>query len=114
VSGPISTTQAEHYLWGEGCDGWNLLQREEVGVIQERVPAGASETRHHHARARQLFFILEGEGTMELEGQDIRILKGEALEVTPGALHRFFNRSKADVHFLVISVPPSRGDLSNS
>ncbi len=114
MSGPISTTQAGNYLWGEGCDGWNLLQREEVGVIQERVPTGASETRHHHARARRLFLILEGEGTLELEGEEIRMLKGEALEVAPGAPHRFFNRSNADVHFLVISVPPSHGDRINS
>jgi mannose-6-phosphate isomerase-like protein (cupin superfamily) len=114
VSTPISTTQAEHYLWGEGCDGWHLLQREEVSVIQERVPAGAGEIRHQHTHARQLFFILEGEGTMELEGQEIRILKGEALEVAPSALHRFFNRSKADVHFLVISTPPAHGDRTNS
>jgi hypothetical protein len=35
----ISSENAERYKWGEVCDGWHLLQRADVSVIQERVPA---------------------------------------------------------------------------
>ena len=55
---PISVQNAEHYVWGEVCDGWHLLQREGMSIIQERVPAGASEVMHHHEVARQFFYIL--------------------------------------------------------
>ena len=114
MTAAISTANAEHYLWGAGCDGWHLLQRDDVSVIQERMPAGASEVMHHHNASRQFFFILSEEGTMIFEDQEITLRKGDALEVPPGARHQFCNRSGTDVHFLVISVPPSHGDRINS
>jgi hypothetical protein len=33
----ISTKNAYHYLWDEICDGWHLLKRDDMSVIQERV-----------------------------------------------------------------------------
>ena len=61
---PISIENAEHYVWGEICDGWRLLQRDDMSIIQERVPAGGAEVMHFHQFARQFFYVLEGQGTM--------------------------------------------------
>jgi hypothetical protein len=30
---PISIANAEHYLWGGDCDGWHLLQRNDLSAI---------------------------------------------------------------------------------
>jgi mannose-6-phosphate isomerase-like protein (cupin superfamily) len=107
---PVSILNAEHYFWGKVCDGWTLLQREEVSVIQERVPAGGAEVMHYHQSSWQFFFILEGQGMMVLEEQTVPLQKGEGLEIAPGIPHKFTNPSKSEVHFLVISVPKSQGD----
>lgn len=109
----ISTENAEHYIWGKACDGWHLLKRADMSVIQERVPAGAAEVRHYHQRARQFFYILEGRGTMRLEDREIILEKGKGMEIAPMVNHQFRNDSQADVHFLVISVPSTRGDRVN-
>ena len=109
----VSIENAEHYLWGEICDGWHLLSRGDMSVIRERVPAGGAEVMHYHTQARQFFYILEGEGTMTLEDRAIILKKGEGIEIAPHVKHRFMNRSEADVHFLVISVPSTRGDRVN-
>ena len=34
----VSTLNAEHYPWGQGCEGWRLLKGDDLSVIQERVP----------------------------------------------------------------------------
>ncbi len=107
---PISTLNAEHYLWGNACDGWRLLNCEEVSVIQERVPAGCAEVMHYHQISRQFFFILEGQGTMVFKDQSVTLHMGEGLEIPPGVPHQFTNLSQSDVRFLVISVPKSQGD----
>ena len=52
---PVSILNAEHHLWGNACDGWRLLNREEVSVIEERVPAGSAEVMHYHQISRQFF-----------------------------------------------------------
>ena len=109
----VSIENAEHYLWGEVCDGWPLLKREDVSVIQERVPAGGAEVMHYHEKARQFFYILEGEGSMALEDTIIVLKRGQGMEIAPQVRHRFQNTSNTDVHFLVISVPSTRGDRIN-
>jgi mannose-6-phosphate isomerase-like protein (cupin superfamily) len=68
----VSIENAEHYVWGEVCDGWHLLNRDGISVIQERVPARGAEVMHYHSTARQFFYILEGEGTMVLEDGEVQ------------------------------------------
>jgi len=106
----ISIENAEHYTWGDGCDGWHLVRTAEVSVIQERMPAGARETRHFHAKARQFFYVLDGELTVEIAGAVQVLGREHGAEVAAGVAHHVFNRSEADVRFLVTSVPPSHGD----
>ena|ERR1700754_418302 len=110
---PISTENAEHYLWGEACDGWHLLKGEGVSVIQERVPPGAAEVKHLHHQARQFFFILAGQATLEIGDAAVVLNQHEGIEVAPRMPHRFRNDSDREVSFLVISVPPSHGDREN-
>ena len=109
----VSIKNSEHYRWGEICDGWHLLKRDDMSVIQERVPAGGAEVMHHHEQARQFFFILEGEGTMVFEDHEVTLHRHQGIEIAPGRKHRFLNGSPSDVHFLVISVPSTRNDRIN-
>ena len=71
----ISIENAEHYIWGEVCDGWHLLKRDDISIIQERVPAGGAEVMHYHSRARQFFYILDGQGVMIFEDQTVVLEK---------------------------------------
>lgn len=109
----VSIQNAVHYVWGELCDGWHLLQRDDMSVIQERVPAGGAEVMHYHKVARQFFYILDGQGSMVFEDRTVVLEKGQGIEIAPLIKHQFRNRSDVDVHFLVISVPTTRGDRVN-
>ncbi len=107
---PIDRSSAEHYLWGDVCDGWHLVKRPEMSVIAERVPAGAKEKRHVHSMARQFFFILSGSAVIEIDGERVSLAAGQGVEVPPGAPHQFMNESQEEVSFLVVSHPSTRGD----
>ena len=109
----VSIDNTEHYVWGDACDGWHLLKRDDMSVIQERVPAGGVEVMHYHMMARQFFYILEGQGAMTFEDQTVFLEKGQGIEIAPLVKHQFKNQSRADVHFLVVSVPSTRGDRIN-
>jgi mannose-6-phosphate isomerase-like protein (cupin superfamily) len=110
---PISLDDAEHYTWGEGCDGWHLLKRDDLSIIQERVPPGKFEVKHLHHQARQFFYILSGEATMVAGRERVTLKTGQGIEIPPGAAHQFSNDSDAEVNFLVVSCPPSHGDREN-
>ena len=105
-----SVDNADHYCWGEGCDGWILSPSPDMMVIQERMPTGTAERRHVHTRARQFFYVLVGELLMELEGELHTITAMSGIEIPPGARHQARNESAEDVHFLVTSSPTTRGD----
>jgi len=109
----ISTRSAEHYTWGDRCDGWFLLKAAGVHVIEERMPPGTVERRHYHERAEQLFYVLSGELTMRFDGNSVRVGERDAVRVAAGEVHQAANESGAAVEFLVISCPPSHGDRTN-
>lgn len=109
----LSKKTAEHYLWGDSCDGWHLLKRDDISIIHERMPPDTRETRHYHTLSRQFFFVLSGQFTMELEGELHMLSAQQGIEIPPGARHQAQNTSSADVEFLVISYPPGRGDRTD-
>jgi mannose-6-phosphate isomerase-like protein (cupin superfamily) len=106
----MSKATAEHYVWGTACDGWRLADDAALSVIQERMPPHTSETRHLHEAARQFFFILSGEATMELNGELFVLAPEEGIEIPPDTPHTMMNRSDDEVEFLVISSPSTKGD----
>ncbi len=109
----ISKATAQHYSWGGVCDGWILSPSNDMMVIQERMPPGAAEQRHYHSIARQFFYVLSGELTMELEGVVHRVPAMTGIEIHPQAKHQARNEAETDVHFLVVSSPTTRGDRTD-
>lgn len=106
----ISKQNAEHYIWGDQCDGWHLVKNKELSIIHERMPVQTSEVRHYHNQARQFFFVLSGTATLIMGGERFTLDSQEGIEVPPLIPHQMRNESNGDVEFLVISQPNSRGD----
>ena len=109
----ISVGNAQHYRWGDGCDGWHLVNQDVLSVIQERVPPGKSERLHYHESSRQFFFVLDGAATLEIDGKAVVVKQREGVEVPPKSRHLLRNDSKKDLVFLAISSPRSHGDRVN-
>jgi mannose-6-phosphate isomerase-like protein (cupin superfamily) len=108
-----STENAEHYTWGEHCDGWHLLKSPTLSVIQERMLPGTGEQLHYHHNAQQVFYILLGTATFEVEGEQKIVRANQSIHITPNTKHRILNNGDADLHFLVISEPKAHGDRVN-
>ena len=111
---PISTITAEHYTWGSACDAWYLVRTPTLNIIEELMPPGAAEKPHHHIHARQFFYVLTGELTLNVHDEPHTLSAHQGLEIAPGELHQAFNRSNSPVRFLVTSNPPSHGDRIDS
>jgi mannose-6-phosphate isomerase-like protein (cupin superfamily) len=114
----ISAKTGDHYKWGGpsgvDCDGWHLVKTPDLSIIEELMPPGASEARHSHGAARQFFFVLDGELTLEVEGQQFLVEAGEGLEIAPGRRHQARNNGSRHLRMTVTSQPPSHGDRINA
>ena len=77
------------------------------------MPSESSEKLHFHEKSQQLFFILSGTATFEIEGEEFLVKAHESIHIKPGLKHKIKNMNKADLHFLVISEPKAHGDRIN-
>ena len=110
----VTSNDAEHFVWGNQCDGWHLVRTPTLSVISERMPPGTSEVAHRHANAQQFFFVLSGELVLESNGTRHVLHAREGAHVPAHVVHQALNVSNAAVEFLVISEPPSHGDRVNA
>ncbi len=54
---------------------------------------------HYHKRLTEIYYILEGTGEMELDGERYPVQAGDAILIKPGCRHRAIGRLK------VLNVP---------
>jgi mannose-6-phosphate isomerase-like protein (cupin superfamily) len=106
----VSTDTVTAYTWGAGCKAWALADTEVLSVKEESMPPGTAERDHRHQRARQFFYILRGEATLEAGEAARTLYAGEGIEIAPGIPHRICNVSTEGLRFLVISAPSTAGD----
>ena len=104
------TTNAEHYSWGNRCEGWHFLKSEGLSVIKEIMPPMTTEQLHFHEKARQFFYILSGIATFGINGVEYVVIQGKGILIKPGIKHLISNDSQVDLEFIVISEPESHGD----
>jgi mannose-6-phosphate isomerase-like protein (cupin superfamily) len=103
----------KHYSWGEGCDGWNMVDERSLSVKQERMPPHTSEQLHFHQESRQFFFILKGEAVFEAGESRARVKSLEGFHIVPGVRHRISNEGEEDLEFLLCSQPSTADDRIN-
>ena len=73
-------------------------------LAEARVPAGGATQRHYHRLAEEFYYILEGAGTMEIDGAEHPIAPGDAILIPPGAWHTI--RATEALRFLCCCAPP--------
>ena len=56
-------------------------------LAEARVPAGGRTERHYHKVAEELYFILEGAGEIELDGERRMVGPGDAILIPSGIWH---------------------------
>lgn len=110
----VNKENAEHYMWGNNCEGWRIVNSEEMTIIFEKMPPGTSEKMHFHEISRQFFFIIRGKASIETDEQTYTLEKNEGIEILPGIRHRFYNPSENTVEFLVTSFPSAIKDRTET
>ena len=56
---------------------------------------------HYHKRSTELYYVVEGEGTVILDGTEEPVRKGSMVHIPPGVVHA----AKGRMRVLVIGIP---------
>jgi mannose-6-phosphate isomerase-like protein (cupin superfamily) len=90
--------------------GWRdrLISREDAGGTAAWAHAvdidGARE--HYHRRSAELYYVLEGEGFVLLDGRSHAVRKGSIVHIPPGVIHG----ARGKMRVLVVGVPDIADD----
>lgn len=78
------------------------------------LPAGASVGRHMHAGVEEFYYVMNGEGTARINGENAAIRKGDAVPVLLNDIHSFENSAGSDLEFLIVGVAREKGKLDTA
>ena len=74
-----------------------------IGVF--RYEPGQIGPGHTHAEEAEVYYVLKGQASVELDGRVVELREGTALYVPPGVLHETKNTGDGELEFLGIFGP---------
>ena len=83
------------------------LDSQLLGFNVTTVPPGKRAFPYHaHRGNEEMFFILEGEGSVRIDGETHKIRKGDFISLPPGkdSAHQIINDSKVPLRYLAVST----------
>jgi mannose-6-phosphate isomerase-like protein (cupin superfamily) len=75
------------------------------------LPAGASEGRHRHAGLEEIYYVLNGDGEVQVENETALIHKGDAVPLLLNQVHSFRNNAKQDLELMIVGIAKQKGVL---
>lgn len=78
---------------------------ENQSLAEATLPAGGATDRHYHRLAEEFYFLLEGGGTMEIDGLLREVGPGDAILIPAGAWHQI-RAGEEGARFLCCCAPP--------
>jgi len=83
---------------GRSCESWAIADMSDVSY----------STPHYH-KETEIYFVLEGAGTVVVGGKEIQVNKGDSVLTPPNTVH--FTISDGDLVLGVVNCPPFQGEI---
>lgn len=87
----------------------DLLDGRVQMVNWSKLPAGKSFQRHYHEDMQEVFVLIDGEVTMQVQGQQVRLAGGDCIVIQPREAHEMTNICGHDVSYLVFGISTEQG-----
>ena len=108
-----SLARAEPFTTADGSTIRELLGLPTAPVrnqslAEATLEPGRATERHYHAEAEELYYLLEGSGEIEVDGERAAVGPGDAILIPPGARHQIRAAAGGRLRFLCCCAPPYR------
>jgi len=95
---------------------FSLNDFQEKGYLLQivTIPPNTKQRMHSHNRQTEVFYILEGETVITINGQDYLAKPGDAFISSPGDVHNLWNKTDRPFKLVVFKINmPEEGDDTN-
>jgi mannose-6-phosphate isomerase-like protein (cupin superfamily) len=99
---------AEVAPWAETCGQIRCLVEEKDGAAGEVHHVEIEDAKlHYHERTDEFYYVIDGQGTMTLDGEEIELHRGVVVYIPRGVKHK----ARGKLTVLTICIP--RGVLGD-
>ncbi len=107
--------QVDSFTTKDGSEIRELLAHrnsviEKQSLAEARLPVGAQTTPHFHPLTEEIYYILEGSGRMQIEGELRDVAVGDAIAIPSGAKHQITNTGDVTLKFICCCAPAYEHD----
>jgi len=74
-------------------------------LAEIRHPPGTASQEHYHTEAEEVYYVLQGQGGIRVDGETRTIGPGDVVVITPGQRHTVWQEGEGDLVLLVSCVP---------
>jgi mannose-6-phosphate isomerase-like protein (cupin superfamily) len=108
-----SLADAESFVTADGSTIRELFGLPTGGVEKQSLAEatlapGQATRRHYHRGSEEIYFVVDGEGEMELDGGRRRVGPGDAIAIPAGAWHELRAEGDRPLRILCCCAPPYR------
>lgn len=79
-------------------------------LAEARLDPGGATAPHHHVVTEEIYYILEGQGRMQIGSEVSAVGPGDAIAIPPGAVHQITNTGDGVLKFLCCCAPSYEHD----
>lgn len=74
-------------------------------LAEIRHPPGTASQEHFHTESEEVYFVIDGQGGIRVDGETRTIGPGDVVIVAPGERHKVWQEGEVDLVLLVTCVP---------
>ena len=106
----VNIQQAVHFTTKDGSEIRELLAHRnscirKQSLAEARLPPGQATTPHYHPQTEEIYYILSGQGEMQIDREKRPVVVGDAIAIPPGAKHQITNTGSQTLLFLCCCAP---------
>jgi mannose-6-phosphate isomerase-like protein (cupin superfamily) len=108
-------SKVSSYVTKDGSRVWELFHPDTspargFSVAEALMEPGQETAAHVHHESQEIYYILEGRGTMMLGREALVVSTGNAILIPPGTPHNIKNTGAEALRILCICFPPYSHD----
>jgi mannose-6-phosphate isomerase-like protein (cupin superfamily) len=105
-----SVEGVEAFVTKDGSTIRELHHTQVQSLAEATLEVEQATERHYHRVAEEIYFVLKGQGRMEVDGEITYVRPGDAVLIPAGAWHQLENNGTSELRILCCCAPPYSHD----
>ena len=105
-----SVDAVEAFVTKDGSTIRELHHTQVQSLAEATLEVEQATERHYHRNTEEIYFVLKGQGKLEVDGETSQMRPGDAVLIPPGAWHTLENNGTSELRILCCCAPPYSHD----